>query len=113
MITSGLHTHVPGRGNDADAGSLWRSLTALFVSRRAAHGAAASAALQRQAELEDQVKALHRVQAVIEFHLDGTIVHANDNFLQTLGYTLEEIQGKHHAMFVDADYAQSREYRFF
>ncbi len=113
MITSGLHTHVPGRGNDADAGSLWRSLAALFVSRRAAHGAAASAALQRQAELEDQVKALHRVQAVIEFHLDGTIVHANDNFLQTLGYTLEEIQGKHHAMFVDAEYAQSREYRDF
>ncbi len=113
MITSGLHTHVPGRDSDADAGSLWRSLTALFVSRRAAHGAAASAALQRQAELEDQVKALHRVQAVIEFHLDGTIVHANDNFLQTLGYTLEEIQGKHHAMFVDAEYAQSREYREF
>ncbi len=113
MITSGLHTHVPGRDSDADAGSLWRSLTALFVSRRAAHGAAASAALQRQAELEDQVKALHRVQAVIEFHLDGTIVHANDNFLQTLGYTLEEIQGKHHAMFVDAGYAQSREYRDF
>ncbi|WP_369349790.1 methyl-accepting chemotaxis protein [Stenotrophomonas sp. JAG2] len=113
MITSGLHTHVPGRDSDADAGSLWRSLTALFVSRRAAHGAAASAALQRQAELEDQVKALHRVQAVIEFHLDGTIVHANDNLLQTLGYTLEEIQGKHHAMFVDAEYAQSREYRDF
>jgi len=113
MITSGLHTHVPGRGNDADAGSLWRSLTALFISRRAAQGAAASAALQRQAELEHQVKALHRVQAVIEFHLDGTIVHANDNFLQTLGYTLEEIQGKHHAMFVDAEYAQSREYRDF
>ena len=113
MITSGLHTYVPGRGNDADAGSLWRSLTALFISRRAAQGAAASAALQRQAELEHQVKALHRVQAVIEFHLDGTIVHANDNFLQTLGYTLEEIQGKHHAMFVDAEYAQSREYRDF
>ncbi|WP_323053982.1 methyl-accepting chemotaxis protein [Stenotrophomonas rhizophila] len=113
MITSGLHTHVPGRGNDADAGPLWRSLTALFISRRAAQGAAASAALQRQAELEHQVKALHRVQAVIEFHLDGTIVHANDNFLQTLGYTLEEIQGKHHAMFVDAEYAQSREYRDF
>ncbi|AOX60990.1 hypothetical protein BIZ42_01560 [Stenotrophomonas sp. LM091] len=108
-----MHTHVPGRGNDADAGSLWRSLTALFISRRAAQGAAASAALQRQAELEHQVKALHRVQAVIEFHLDGTIVHANDNFLQTLGYTLEEIQGKHHAMFVDAEYAQSREYRDF
>ena len=113
MITSGLHTHVPGRRSDADAGSLWHSLTALFVSRRATGGITAAAALQRQAELEEQVKALHRVQAVIEFHLDGTIVHANDNFLQTLGYTLEEIQGRHHAMFVDAEYAKSREYQDF
>jgi len=113
MITSGLHTHVPGRRSDADAGSLWHSFTALFVSRRATGGTTAAAALQRQAELEEQVKALHRVQAVIEFHLDGTIVHANDNFLQTLGYTLEEIQGRHHAMFVDAEYAKSREYQDF
>ena len=113
MITSGLHTHVPGRRSDADAGSLWHSFTALFVSRRAIGGTTAAAALQRQAELEEQVKALHRVQAVIEFHLDGTIVHANDNFLQTLGYTLEEIQGRHHAMFVDAEYAKSREYQDF
>ncbi|REN16287.1 PAS domain S-box protein, partial [Mycobacterium tuberculosis] len=96
-----------------DAGSLWHSFTALFVSRRATGGTTAAAALQRQAELEEQVKALHRVQAVIEFHLDGTIVHANDNFLQTLGYTLEEIQGRHHAMFVDAEYAKSREYQDF
>ncbi len=113
MITSGLHTHVPGRRSDADAGSLWHSFTALFVSRRATGGTTAAAALQRQAELEEQVKALHRVQAVIEFHLDGTIVHANDNFLQTLGYTLEEIQGRHHAMFVDAEYAKSSEYQDF
>ncbi|HAV71749.1 MAG TPA: hypothetical protein DCX91_07495 [Stenotrophomonas sp.] len=108
-----MHTHVPGRRSDADAGSLWHSFTALFVSRRATGGTTAAAALQRQAELEEQVKALHRVQAVIEFHLDGTIVHANDNFLQTLGYTLEEIQGRHHAMFVDAEYAKSSEYQDF
>ena len=40
------------------------------------------------------VEALNRVQAVIEFELDGTIIHANENFLNT-GYKLEEIQGKH------------------
>ena len=35
-------------------------------------------------------------QAVIEFTLDGTIVHANENFLHAVGYSLEEIEGKHH-----------------
>jgi len=40
-------------------------------------------------------------QAVIEFKLDGTIVHANENFLKTLGYTLDEIKGRHHSMFAE------------
>jgi len=57
--------------------------------------------------------ALNRVQAVIEFELDGTILHANDNFLKVLGYTLAEVQGKHHAIFCDPEYAQTSEYRDF
>ncbi|MBB5606218.1 MULTISPECIES: PAS domain-containing methyl-accepting chemotaxis protein [unclassified Janthinobacterium] len=57
--------------------------------------------------------ALNRVQAVIEFELDGTILHANDNFLKVLGYSLAEVQGKHHAIFCDPDYAQTPEYREF
>jgi methyl-accepting chemotaxis protein len=57
--------------------------------------------------------ALNRVQAVIEFDLQGIILHANDNFLQTLGYTLAEVQGKHHAMFCDPVYAASAEYQAF
>jgi len=59
------------------------------------------------------VAAISRSQAVIEFKLDGTIVTANDNFLRTLGYTLEEIQGRHHSMFVDEAYRQTGEYREF
>ncbi|PSD24257.1 hypothetical protein C7E13_06035 [Stenotrophomonas maltophilia] len=66
-----------------------------------------------RAELEAQVAALHRVQAVIEFALDGTILQANDNFLQAMGYRLEEIQGKHHSLFVDPEQARSAEYREF
>ncbi|HGM5036349.1 TPA: methyl-accepting chemotaxis protein, partial [Stenotrophomonas maltophilia] len=66
-----------------------------------------------RAELEAQVAALHRVQAVIEFALDGTILQANDNFLQAMGYRLEEIQGKHHSLFVDPEQARSAEYRDF
>src|SRR5471030_3465081 len=57
--------------------------------------------------------ALNRVQALIEFYLDGTILHANDNFLKVLGYTLAEVQGKHHAIFCDPDYAKTPEYKEF
>ena len=57
--------------------------------------------------------ALNRSQALIEFQLDGTIITANENFLATVGYALEEIVGKHHSMFVDAAHAQSLEYRSF
>jgi methyl-accepting chemotaxis protein len=59
------------------------------------------------------INALNRVQAVIEFSLDGKILHANENFLKTLGYSLEEIKDNHHSMFVDADYRQSSDYRLF
>ncbi len=58
-------------------------------------------------------KALHRVQAIIEFRLDGTIVSANENFLSVMGYTLNEIVGKHHRMFVDPAYAETLEYKAF
>ncbi|WP_430395769.1 methyl-accepting chemotaxis protein [Ferrovibrio sp.] len=68
---------------------------------------------QRDAEFEGQLAAIHKSQAVIEFTLDGTILTANENFLSTLGYTLEEVRGKHHAMFVAADYRNAPEYKAF
>ncbi len=49
-----------------------------------------------------QIAAIRRAQAVIEFKMNGTIVTANENFLNAMGYTLAEIQGKHHSMFVGA-----------
>src|SRR5262245_62250570 len=64
-------------------------------------------------DLRGQVAAIGRSNAVIEFALDGTILTANDNFLNALGYSLAEIQGKHHGMFVDPVYRQSPEYRLF
>lgn len=57
--------------------------------------------------------ALNRVQAIIEFELDGTILHANDNFLRVVGYTLAEVQGKHHAIFCDPEYVKTDEYSNF
>ena len=65
------------------------------------------------AKAEGQVKAIERSQAVIEFALDGTVVTANENFLATLDYTLPEIVGKHHAMFVREDERKSPAYQAF
>jgi methyl-accepting chemotaxis protein len=60
-----------------------------------------------------RMAALDKSQAVIEFELDGTIVSANENFLRTVGYSLPEIQGKHHSMFVDPHDRDSPAYREF
>jgi methyl-accepting chemotaxis protein len=63
--------------------------------------------------LEGMVAAIEKSQAVIEFELDGTIIRANQNFLDTLGYTAAEIVGRRHAMFVDAQEASGQGYRDF
>jgi methyl-accepting chemotaxis protein len=60
-----------------------------------------------------KITAISRSQAVIEFNLDGTIITANDIFLKVLGYTLPEIQGKHHSMFVARSERESTAYREF
>ncbi len=62
---------------------------------------------------EGQIKAIHRSQGVIEFSLDGTVITANDLFLAVVGYTLDEIKGQHHRLFVDQATAASPEYQAF
>ena len=64
-------------------------------------------------DLVAKFEALERSQAVIEFTPDGTILTANINFLTTMGYTLPEVQGQHHAMFVKAAHRDSAEYHAF
>jgi methyl-accepting chemotaxis protein len=64
-------------------------------------------------DAQAQIEAIGRSQAMIEFNLDGTIITANKNFLDALGYRLDEIQGKHHSMFVPADQRDSTEYKAF
>lgn len=68
---------------------------------------------KRSADFEAQMAAIGRVQAVIEFDLDGTIRTANENFQNAVGYSLAEIEGQHHRIFVDAEYGNSQEYRRF
>jgi methyl-accepting chemotaxis protein len=61
-------------------------------------------------DYQNQIAAISRVQAVIEFTLEGEIVTANDNFCQAMGYSLDEIRGKNHSMFVEPTYKTSSEY---
>jgi len=67
----------------------------------------------RAADHAAQVAAISRVQGVIAFSLDGTILDANENFLSVIGYGLEDIVGRHHSMLCDPDYARSPEYQLF
>jgi methyl-accepting chemotaxis protein len=65
------------------------------------------------ADYKGQIEAIGKSQAVITFNLNGIISWANENFLNAVGYTLDEIKGKHHRMFVDSEFAQSGEYMDF
>lgn len=64
-------------------------------------------------ELTNLIEAISKSQAVIEFEMDGTIITANHNFLKTLGYSLDEIKGRHHSMFAEDSVKNSHEYREF
>ncbi|MCZ2813302.1 PAS domain S-box protein [Modestobacter sp. VKM Ac-2979] len=65
------------------------------------------------AESRGKVAAIERSQAVIEFGLDGVVLGANPNFLEVMGYRLEEVVGQHHRMFCDPEYTATDEYRQF
>ena len=65
------------------------------------------------AEISGRSTAVNKSMAVIEFEMDGKILTANENFLKAMGYSLEEIKGRHHGIFVDEAYRQSFEYKEF
>ncbi|RRV48181.1 PAS domain-containing methyl-accepting chemotaxis protein [Pseudomonas sp. p106] len=69
--------------------------------------------IETSREHESLIKALMRSTAVIEFNLDGQVLTANDRFLQTVGYSLEQIRGKHHRMFCEPEEANSAGYQAF
>jgi len=76
-------------------------------------GSDVTASRQQAADFSGQLAAISKSQAVIEFGLDGKVLHANDNFLNTLGYSLQEIRGQHHGQFVDPVERGSAAYRQF
>ncbi|UXS35032.1 PAS domain S-box protein [Agrobacterium tumefaciens] len=65
------------------------------------------------AEDAGKIDALSRAQAIIEFSPDGEVLTANENFLAALGYSLAEVQGRHHSMFCEPAYTQSADYAQF
>ncbi len=67
----------------------------------------------QDADFRGQIASIGKSQAVIEFQLDGTILNANDKFLNAMGYTLDEVKGRHHSLFVDEAHKHSPEYREF
>lgn len=72
-----------------------------------------TSAKQKSIEADCKLEAIESTQAVIEFDLKGNILNANKNFLDAMGYSLVEIQGKHHSLFCESRYANSEEYRNF
>lgn len=69
--------------------------------------------IEASREHENIIAALQRSTAVIEFNLDGLVLTANDRFLKSMGYTLEQIQGKHHRMFCEPEEYNSQAYKTF
>ena len=62
-------------------------------------------------DIRGQMDAIGRVQAVVEYELDGTVRFANDNFLKSFGYSLDEIKGKHHSLFTEVTGTGNAEHR--
>ena len=107
----------PGRSSSAGAAVLespeHEQPTAKTGNGHLGDGGHAAMDQQQFADYAGQVAAIRKSQAVIEFAMDGTVLDANDNFLHALGYTLDEIKGRNHSMFVDEAFRQSAEYKEF
>ena len=69
---------------------------------------------KKEVEIRNRMNAINKSNAVIEFDLNGNIIFANGMFIETMGYTShEEIEGKHHRIFIDDEYSKSEEYSIF
>ena len=84
-----------------------------FPRTNAESTSAESVSRTQPSDLQAQIEAISRSQAVIEFDMEGRILTANDNFLTAMGDTLHEVAGQHHRMFIDPTDAASDAYREF
>ena len=112
---SGEYLRYDKAGNEVWIQASYNPVTASNgkVTRVVKYAVDITAEKLKNAYFSGQIDAINQSQAVIEFEPSGKILQANDNFLNTVGYTLKEIQGKHHSMFVDPAQRSSSEYRLF
>ena len=68
---------------------------------------------RKELDIRNRMNAINQSNAVIEFDLSGNIIYANQNFCNSMGYTLKELKGNHHSIFLTEDYSQSDEYKEF
>ncbi len=106
-----LDNAIDTSGHD-EAGALLRAMNKMQAELKARREADRQQAA-RAVEVTTRLRALDEAMGVIEFRPDGTIVCANDGYLKLLGYSLEEIVGKHHRIFVDAAEQAMPEYAAF
>jgi methyl-accepting chemotaxis protein len=100
------HEPTSRNGNGLQRGSA-------SMARKGYESDSSSIDQERLADYAGQVAAIRKSQAVIEFNMEGTVLDANDKFLGALGYTLDEVKGRHHSIFVDEAYRQSPDYKEF
>ncbi|RQW61079.1 PAS domain S-box protein [Vibrio viridaestus] len=119
-ISQGKHWHGAIETLDSEGNSAW--LRAIIHPIQAKDGKILkysvfanelTETIQTSRENEDLLNGLDRSMAIIEFSLDGTILDANHNFLNTVGYNIEEIKGRHHRMFCSSELVNSIEYQQF
>ncbi len=104
-VKGGKLDNVIETGAQDETGQLLSSLDEMQSALRARD--------QKDADSRGQIAAINRAQAVIEMDLDGKILDINDNFARAMGYTREEMVGRHHSVLVESGFAASNGYRAF
>ncbi len=104
----------------ADGKQAWlRSILQPIIDEKRAlleftlHSTVLTRTIETSREYQDLIQALNRSTALIEFDLKGNVLHANDRFLDAMGYSKDDILGKHHRIFCDPDEANSTAYTDF
>ncbi|MBV4544204.1 PAS domain-containing methyl-accepting chemotaxis protein [Pseudomonas sp. RW4S2] len=119
-ITRGEHLNgafrlLRGNGEEAWLRSILQPVKTVDgrIRHFSMHSSDLTRTIETSREHESLIKALMRSTAVIEFNLDGEVLTANDRFLQTVGYSLEQVRGKHHRMFCEPAEVNSTAYQAF
>ncbi|WP_330999395.1 PAS domain S-box protein [Sphingomonas sp. IC-56] len=119
-LSSGAHDAGVYKRRTRDGGDVWLQATYTPVLdpegrplKVVKFATDVTAAKLREADFEARTVAMDRSQAVIEFALNGTVLHANANFLDAMGYRLDEVVGRHHRLFCAPEDAASERYQRF